>query len=146
MDFRHQISSAGTRASLTCDALVLVVTGDAVDAALDAPLAAALNDAVAQGDLTVKAGKTLYLHRPAGIRASRLVFAVAAAPGAKAFKAAVVKGIDQLKGSGAKHVAVGLAGAGALDDAHAEAAARTRAAFDERAAIEHVDGEGVVAL
>ncbi|HEY8706446.1 MAG TPA: leucyl aminopeptidase [Burkholderiaceae bacterium] len=121
MDFRHQISSAGTRASLTCDALVLVVTGDAVDAALDAPLAAALNDAVAQGDLTVKAGKTLYLHRPAGIRASRLVFAVAAAPGAKAFKAAVVKGIDQLKGSGAKHVAVGLAGAGALDDAHAEA-------------------------
>ena len=121
MDFRHQISSAGTLASLTCDALLLVVTGDAVDAALDAPLTAALNDAVAQGDLTLKAGKTLYLHRPAGIRASRLVFAVAAAPGAKAFKAAVAKGIDQLKGSGAKHVAVGLAGAGSLDDAHAEA-------------------------
>ena len=121
MDFRHQISSAGTLVSLACDALVLVVTGDAVDATLDAPLATALNDAIAQGDLTLKAGKTLYLHRPAGIRASRLVFAVAAAPGAKAFKAAVVKGIDQLKGSGAKHVAVGLAGAGSLDDAHAEA-------------------------
>ena len=121
MDFRHQISSAGTLVSLACDALVLVVTGDAVDATLDAPLATALNDAIAQGDLTLKAGKTLYLHRPTGIRASRLVFAVAAAPGAKAFKAAVVKGIDQLKGSGAKHVAVGLAGAGSLDDAHAEA-------------------------
>ena len=121
MDFRHQISSAGTLVSLACDALVLVVTGDAVDATLDAPLATALNDAIAQGDLTLKAGKTLYLHRPTGIRASRLVFAVAAAPGAKAFKAAVVKGIDQLKGSGAKHVAVGLASAGSLDDAHAEA-------------------------
>ncbi|MDE2626225.1 MAG: leucyl aminopeptidase [Burkholderiales bacterium] len=121
MDFRHQISSAGTLSSLTCDALLLVVIGDAVDAALDTPLAAALNDAVAQGDLALKAGKTLYLHRPAGIRASRLVFAVAAAPGAKAFKAAVAKGIDQLKGSGAKHVAIGLAGAGSLDDAHAEA-------------------------
>ena len=121
MDFRHQISSAGTLVSMACDALVLVVTGDAVDATLDAPLATALNDAIAQGDLTLKAGKTLYLHRPTGIRASRLVFAVAAAPGAKAFKAAVVKGIDQLKGSGAKHVAVGLAGAGSLDDAHAEA-------------------------
>ena len=121
MDFRHQISSAGTLASLTCDAMLLVVTGDTVDATLDAPLAAALNDAVAQGDLALKAGKTLYLHRPAGIKASRLVFAVAAAPSAKAFKAAVAKGIDQLKGSGAKHVAVGLAGAGALDDAHAEA-------------------------
>ena len=121
MDFRHQISSAGTLASLTCDALLLVVTDDAVDATLDAPLAAALNDAVAQGDLTFKAGKTLYLHRPAGVKASRLVFAAAAAPGAKAFKAAVAKGIDQLKGSGAKHVAVGLAGAGSLDDAHADA-------------------------
>ena len=66
MDFRHQISAPATLAGLTCDALVLVVTGDAVDATLDAPLAAALNDALAQGDLALKAGKGLYLHRPAG--------------------------------------------------------------------------------
>ena len=40
---------------------------------------------------------------------------------AKAFKAAVASGIQLVKNSGAKHVAVGLAGAGALTDAHAEA-------------------------
>jgi leucyl aminopeptidase len=121
MDFRHQISDPGALASLTCDALVLVLTGDTVDPTLDAPLAAALSDALAQGDLTLKAGKTLYVHRPAGVRAPRLVFASAGAITAKAFKAAVAGAIGQLKGSGAKHVAVALAGAGTLVDAHAEA-------------------------
>jgi len=121
MDFRHLVSSPDTLASLACDALVLVVTGDAVDPLLDAPLAAALSDALAQGDLTFKAGKSLYLHRPAGVRAARVVFAVAGSLTAKAFKAAVASGISQLKGSGAKQVAVSLAGAGTLNDALAEA-------------------------
>jgi leucyl aminopeptidase len=121
MDFRHQISAPDTLAGLTCDALVLIVTGEAVDAALDAPLAAALGDALTQGDLTLKAGKSLYLHRPVGIRAPRVVFAVAGATTAKAFKAAVVSGINHVKASGAKQVAVGYAGAAALTDAHAEA-------------------------
>ena len=121
MDFRHQISSPDTLASLTCDALVLVVIGEAVDAALDAPLAAALSDAVAENDLTLKPGQTLYLHRPAGIRAPRVVFAVAGGAGIKAFKSAVANGLNLVKGSGAKHVAVALGGAGTLNDAHAEA-------------------------
>ena len=121
MDFRHQISAPATLAGLSCDALVLVVTGDAVDATLDAPLAAALNDALAQGDLALKAGKGLYLHRPAGVRAARVVFAVAGATTAKAFRAAVSSGINQVKGLGAKHVAVGYAGGAAMTDAHAEA-------------------------
>jgi leucyl aminopeptidase len=121
MDFRHQISSPDTLASLACDALVLIVTGNAVDPALDAPLAAVLSDALTQGDLTLKAGKSLYLHRPAGVRAARVVFSVAGAATAKAFKAAVAIGINHVKASGAKHVAVGLAGAGTLNDACAEA-------------------------
>jgi leucyl aminopeptidase len=121
MDFRHQISSPDALANQSCDALVLVVTGDAVDPALAPPLGAALSDALAQGDLTLKAGKSLYLHRPAGVRAARVVFAAAAGTTAKAIKAAVANGINLVKGSGAKHVAVGLAGAGALTDAHAEA-------------------------
>jgi len=121
MDFRHQISAPGSLAGLTCDALVLVVTADAVDAALDAPLAAALNDALKQGDLTLKAGKSIYLHRPVGIRAPRVVFAVAGAATAKAFKAAVASGINLVKGLGAKHVAIGYAGSATLTDAHAEA-------------------------
>jgi leucyl aminopeptidase len=121
MDFRHQISSPDNLASLTCDALVLVVTGDAVDAALDAPLAAALSDALAHGDLSLKAGKSLYLHRPVGVRAARVAFVAAGGSSVKAFKAAVASGINLVKGSGAKHVAIGLAGAGTLTDAHAEA-------------------------
>jgi leucyl aminopeptidase len=64
MDFRHQVASPETLAGLACDALVLVVAGDSVDASLDAPLGAALSDAIAHGDLTLKAGKSLYLHRP----------------------------------------------------------------------------------
>jgi len=121
MDFRHHISSPDTLASQTCDALVLVVTGDSVDPALDAPLAAALSDALALGDLSLKAGKSIYLHRPAGIRAARVAFVAAGGSSVKAFKAAVASGINLVKGSGAKHVAIGLAGAGTLTDAHAEA-------------------------
>ncbi len=121
MDFRHQISLPGTLGDLAVDALVLVVVGDASDKSLDARLAAALNDAVSHGDLVIKAGKVLYLHRPAGVKAARLVFAVAGSATVKAFKAAVAQGLAQVKGSGAKHVAVGLAGAGELTAAHAEA-------------------------
>ena len=121
MDFRHQISAPRALAGTPCDALLLIVTGDASDPALDAPLATALGDALAQGDLKLKAGRSLYLHRPAGIKAARVVFAAAGAGTVKAFKAAVVSGINQVKGSGAKHVAVALASAGRLTDAHAEA-------------------------
>ena len=120
MDFRHQISSPETLAGHVCDALLLIVHGDAVDTTLDAPLVSALSDAIAQGDLTLKAGKTLYLHRPSGVRAPRVVFAVAGARTAKAFKAAVASGLGLIKTSGAKHVAVALAGEGSLTDAHAE--------------------------
>ena len=121
MDFRHQISSPESLAGHVCDALLLIVHGDAVDTTLDAPLVSALSDAIAQGDLTLKAGKTLYLHRLSGVRAPRVVFAVAGARTAKAFKAAVASGLGLIKTSGAKHVAVALAGEGSLTDAHAEA-------------------------
>jgi leucyl aminopeptidase len=112
MDFRHQISSPDALAGLACDALLLVVTGDAVDAALAAPLAALLRDAVTQGDLALKAGKSIYLHRPAGVKAARVVFAVAGATTAKAVKAAVAQGLGLIKGTGAKHLAVAFAGQG----------------------------------
>ena len=120
MDFRHQISASGALADVACDALVLVITGTSVDPTLAPPLAAALNDALAQGDLALKSGKSLYLHRPAGVRAARVVFVVAASAAPKAFKAAVASGLAQIKGGGAKHVAVGFAGAGNVTDALAE--------------------------
>jgi leucyl aminopeptidase len=121
MDFRHQISSPDTLAGLACDALLLVVTGDGVDVALDAPLAALLRDAVAQGDLTLKAGKSLYLHRPAGVKAARVVFAVAGSASAKAVKAAVALGLGHIKGTGTKSLAVAFAGHGEWRAEQAEA-------------------------
>ncbi|MEO6031271.1 MAG: leucyl aminopeptidase [Burkholderiaceae bacterium] len=121
MDFRHQISSPDVLAGVTCDALLLIVAGDVVDTALGGALKLALADALAQGDLVLKAGKSLYLHRPSGVRAPRLVFAAAATTTLKAFKAAVAQGLEQIKARGARHVAVGWAGVGTLSDGHAEA-------------------------
>ncbi len=121
MDFKHQISSLGTLSSLSADALLLIVTGDAVDATLDAKLAAPLNDAIVQGDFKLKAGNTLYLHRLPGLKAPRVLASASGPAGLKGFKAAVLKGLTQLKGLGAKHVAIALVGA-ELDDLHAEVA------------------------
>ncbi len=122
MDFRHQVSPPDAWATLACDALLVVTTADASDASMPAALAALLKDAIAQGDLVAKAGKSLYLHRPSGLKATRLVFAVAGSSTAKAFKAALAQGLGLVKGTGAKHLAVALAGQQAWSAAHAEAA------------------------
>ncbi|MBC7992385.1 MAG: leucyl aminopeptidase [Rhizobacter sp.] len=121
MDFRHQISSPGSLSSLTADALLLVLAGEAIDAALDAKLASPIQDAVAVEDLKLKAGRCLYLHRVPGVKAPRVVAAAMGGSGVKAFKAAVLQGLNQLKGMGAQHVAVALVGGAELDEQHAEA-------------------------
>jgi leucyl aminopeptidase len=122
MDFRHQVSSLGNLSTLAADALLLVIAGDTLDAGLDARLAAPLSDALAQGDLALKAGRSLYLHRLAGVKAPRVLACVASAATVKGFKSALVSGLGQLKGSGAKHVAIATVGFGGLTDQHAEAA------------------------
>src|SRR5512139_3072126 len=121
MDFRHHIAAPGALSSLAADALILVLAGEAVDTALDAKLASPLNDALAHGDFKLKASRSLYLHRPAGVKAARVVASAMGGTGAKAFKAAVLHGFNQIKGMGAHHVAVALVGSD-LDAQHAEAA------------------------
>jgi leucyl aminopeptidase len=121
MDFRTQTLAAGGLSAVAADALLVVVVGDAVPASLDGPLAGALQEAVNQGDLKLKAGASLYAHRVAGVKAARVVFAVAADAGAKAFKAAVGAGVAAVKGLGVKQLAVACVGAGELGDAQAEA-------------------------
>jgi len=132
MDFRHQIQPPETLATVQTDALIHVFAADAAapadsaaapaaDASIDPRLAALIDDAVARGDLARKAGRTLYLHRPQGLRAERLVLACAANASPKAFKSALAAALGIVKGLGAKSVAVSAAvplGAG-----HAEAAA-----------------------
>jgi leucyl aminopeptidase len=120
MDFRTQTLAAGGLAGVAADALLVVTVGDTQPTTLDAPLAAALKDAVAQGDLQLKGGKSLYLHRVPGVKA-RVAFAVAADASPKAFKAAVAAGVGAVKGLGVKHLAVAVAGPSGMDEPQAEA-------------------------
>ncbi len=121
MDFRHQNASLSSLASVACDALLVVVAGDKAPAALDAPVRRAFDDVVAQGEFELKRGKLVCLHRAPGVKAVRLVFAACGASSVKAAKAAFAAGIAALKGGGAKHVAVALAGVDDVSAAHAEA-------------------------
>ena len=122
MDFGHRIVTAQSLGKLEVDGLILVIAGETIDPGLGDPMAELLADAVAQGDLTLKKGKTLYLHRPAGVAAKRVVVSVAADTSAKSFKVAAAHAFATLKASGAKSVALGWAGAGTLNEGHAEAA------------------------
>jgi leucyl aminopeptidase len=120
MDFRFHAAPAAGLASVTADALLVVVVGERVPASLDKALATLLADAVKHGDFEFKPGRCLYLHRPAGLKSARLAFVAAADDSAKAFKAAVGTGVAALKALGVTHLAVARAGGGALHDSHAE--------------------------
>src|SRR6185295_2543593 len=123
MDFRHQIASAGALSGVAADALLVVIHGDAIEPSLDATVASLITDAVSHGDFQFKAGRTLYVHRPAGLKAARLVVAAAGGPSVKAFKSALASGLAQLKGTGAKHVVVASGNSGELTAEHGVALA-----------------------
>jgi leucyl aminopeptidase len=123
MDFRHQIASAGALSGVAADALLVVIHGDAIEPSLDATVASLITDAVSHGDFQFKAGRTLYVHRPAGLKAARLVVAAAGGPSIKAFKGALASGLAQLKGTGAKHVVVASGNSGELSAEHGVALA-----------------------
>ncbi|HEV7914951.1 MAG TPA: M17 family peptidase N-terminal domain-containing protein, partial [Albitalea sp.] len=106
---------------MATDALLVVVHGEALDPALDPAIAAVVKDAVAHGDFQFKAGRTLYLHRPQGLKAARLVVAAANGPTVKGFKSAVAGGLGLLKGGGAKSATVVLGNGAAVTEGHAEA-------------------------
>jgi len=120
MDFRHQITALQDLASVAADALVLVVQGEAADPAIDPVVAGLLADAVKSGDFEFKVGRTLYVHRPAGLHAARLVVAATNQATPKAFRKALAAAVAQLKGLGARHVAVAAASM-TLGADHAEA-------------------------
>ena len=131
MDCRSQTIAPGGTAKLRVDALLLVLVGDAqnstLPSTLDAPLAAAVQVAISQGDLALKAGKHAYLRQVAGVQAPRLAVVVARDGSAKALKAAAAQGLGLLKGLAVKHLAVQLAGLAAVDAACAEAVASAAA-------------------
>ena len=114
---------AGAVSRLGIDALLLVVVGDQLPAGLDEPLATALADAVAWGDLVLKPGKAAYLRQVAGLKTPRLAVAVAGDASPKALKTAAAAGIALLKGLPVKQLALQVAGCDPLGTAQAEAVA-----------------------
>jgi leucyl aminopeptidase len=120
MDFQTLTQPDAGVAGINADALVVVLPAAGDLPSFGSVVDAAIADAVKGGDLERKAGKTLYLPRAAGVKAGRLVLAVARDGSAKAFKAAAAAALALLKAGPSKHVAVAGGGATA---AHAEALA-----------------------
>ena len=123
MDFHTQVMAAGAVGRLGIDALLVLVVGDHLPDGLDEPLAKALADAVAWGDLVLKPGKAAYLRQVAGLKTPRLAVAVAGDASPKALKTAAAAGLALLKGLPIKQLAVQVAGSDPLGTAQAEAVA-----------------------
>ena len=123
MDFHTQVMAAGAVGRLGIDALLVLVVGDHLPDGLDEPLAKALADAVAWGDLVLKPGKAAYLRQVAGLKTPRLAVAVAGDASPKALKTAAAAGMALLKGLPIKQLAVQVAGSDPLGTAQAEAVA-----------------------
>lgn len=117
MDYRSAIAQGPALSQVNADALVLVLAPEH-SAVANPELDRLVKDALDSGDFALKAGRTLYLHRPAGLKAPRLLLVAAANAQTKSLKAAVAKGVAALKDSAAAHVAVALAD-GLLPDADA---------------------------
>jgi leucyl aminopeptidase len=121
MDFKLLVTEPKELRNATADALLVVIGEGTAPESLGKALGAALSDALKDGDLAYKAGRCLYLHRIAGVKPSRVVFAAAADASAKAFRAAVLAGLGLIKGGGAKHLLVASALPQPLGGDHAQA-------------------------
>jgi leucyl aminopeptidase len=123
MDFKTLSAPAAGLSGLAADALLVVLAGADAAGSLDAALADELKRAQRDGDIEAKAGQTLYAHRVAGVKAARVAFVFSGGDGAKAFRKAVLAGINLLKGGGSRNLVVAAAGFGTLAAAHGEALA-----------------------
>jgi leucyl aminopeptidase len=120
MDFKIQAAELKDLRHAEADALLVVVGEGTSPEALGKALGTALAGALKEGDLAYKAGRCLYLHGLAGVKASRVVFAAASGASVKAFRAALVAGLGLLKGGGARHLLVASALPQPVDAAQAE--------------------------
>jgi leucyl aminopeptidase len=120
MDYRTLEASGPALATVSADVLLLILTPEqgrtgaqAIDLILD--------DAIKAGDLKLKDGQQLYVHRPAGLKAARLAVVVAAGSSAKQLKAAASRLSASAKAEPVGHAALALAAGVALDAAGAQA-------------------------
>jgi len=120
MDFRIQVAELKDLHGAEADALLVLVGAGTVPQGLGKALGGALALALKEGDLEYKAGRCLYLQGLSGVKSLRVVFAVVAADSPKAFRAALVAGLGQLKGGGARHLMVASALPQPIDPARAQ--------------------------
>ena len=120
MDFQTLALPDAGVSGVSADALIVVLPASGDLPSFGKAIDDALADATKAGDLERKPGRSLYLPRVAGVKAGRVVLAVAKDSSAKAFKAAVAAGLGAVKSGPARHVAVV---GGESTAAHAEALA-----------------------
>jgi leucyl aminopeptidase len=124
IEFKAQALPAGGLESVAADALLVVLCGEAParHEALGAAIAAALDEAIADGDLEAKPGKALLLRRVPGVKAKRLAFAFAADGSPAAVRKAIAAALALVKAAGVARLAATLVGEAATA-AHGEALA-----------------------
>ena len=120
MDFRSQSASFDALAGFNADALLVIIAGEALPDGLDSGIAALAKDAIKLGDFELKAGKTLALQRPLGLKAPRLVLAAAGKASLKSARSALQAALTQLKSRGVAHAGVAFVGFDALTESLAE--------------------------
>jgi leucyl aminopeptidase len=119
MDYRYTVAQGPALSQINADALLVVLTADHATTG-DPVLDAVAEQALKGNDWALKGGKVLYVHRPAGVKAARLVLAAASDASPKAFKAAVAKGVSEVKDRGVAHLAVAAGSGWPLEAAHAQ--------------------------
>ena len=121
MDFKTKTASVADLDTLATDALLLVVCGSELPAGWSGPLGQAVRRAVDAGDLTLKGGQCIYLHQVAGVKAARVVVAVAADRTPKAVAQAAALAVTAVKSGGARQAALAVAAEDGMDEAQAQA-------------------------
>jgi len=120
MDVRTVLTSLDDLTTSNLEALVLLLPADRAQWALPQVLQKLVDEAVLQGDLALKGGKSLYCHRPVAVRAKRVLIVVAADGEPKSLRAAFSSALAGLRSSGAKSALLSWGGAQALGAPHAE--------------------------
>ena len=122
MDFNLQLTTASSLSKVATDALLVVLQASGAARGLDRAVESALEAALEAGDLELKPGQSVLLHRPARIAATRLVFVVSADASPKAVAKAVASGLSLIKGGGSRQATVAWAGDPALTQDHVQLA------------------------
>ncbi|MES2942640.1 MAG: leucyl aminopeptidase [Pseudomonadota bacterium] len=106
MDFELKTLTPARVCTEKCDALVMLIPLDLTTG--DDPVSALAALAIKSGDFEAKAGKLLATYRPAGISATRLVFAGIGDGSPKNMRLGVAAALNALKGSNTKRVTLCL--------------------------------------